>query len=105
MKKEKQTNLEMASSSLPESSGCHVYTNPNYPHSSHDVPESAKQIEIGGLPFYLPSGRVAETSLTTWKAPGSPRSTGSPLNTGKALSKTGYNVVVCKIIIFFRFYL
>ncbi len=62
--------LEMAAAPAPApavsiKNSCHVYTNPNYPHSSLDVCGTSKQIvEIGGLPFYLTSGKVAETSLS-----------------------------------------
>ena len=69
--KQLPTALEMATAPAPAApvsikNSCHVYTNPNYPHSSLDVcgTSSSKQIvEIGGLPFYLTSGKVAETSL------------------------------------------
>jgi len=64
-------SLEMAAASVPCSAAaninsCHVYTNPNYPHSSLDVCGASQQIEIGGLPFFLTSGGVAETSLTNF---------------------------------------
>ena len=63
--------LEMTAASVPSSAAasknsCHVYTNPNYPHSSLDVCAASQQIEIGGLPFFLTSGGVAETSLTNF---------------------------------------
>jgi hypothetical protein len=54
-----------ASAPAVSKNSCHVYTNPNYPHSSSlDVSGNAKQIEIGGLPFFLTSGVVAETSMS-----------------------------------------
>ena len=58
-------SLEMAAAPVPLDSknSCHVYTNPNYPHSSLDVCGTSKQIEIGGLPFFLTSGSMAETCL------------------------------------------
>ena len=61
-----------ASTAAVNMNSCHVYTNPNYPHSSLDVCATTQQIEIGGLPFFLTSGGggggggVAETSLTNF---------------------------------------
>ena len=66
--------LEMTAAPVPAAAAaavninsCHVYSNPNYPHSSLDVcGASSQQIEIGGHPFFLTSGSVAETSLTNF---------------------------------------
>ena len=57
--------LEMVTAAAPViNNSCHVYTNPNYPHSTLEPGGTSKQIEIGGLPFYLSSGKAAETSMT-----------------------------------------
>jgi len=63
--------LEMTAAPIPAAAAvninsCHVYSNPNYPHSSLDVCGASQQIEIGGHPFFLTSGSVAETSLTNF---------------------------------------